>query len=96
MRVSICTDHKSIVRQIVWLNESRSVVYVGMYDEKANPHTSYHADGLHHVKITQQGKELVIFEEQRKPNYGLITSLTCLKMAAPINDDDSFFARAVW
>jgi len=72
MRVSICTDHKSIVRQIVWLNESRSGVYVGMYDERANPHTSYHADGRHHVKITQQRKELVIFEEQRKP----ITSIS--------------------
>jgi hypothetical protein len=49
------------------MNESRSGVYVGMYDEKANPHTSYHADGLHHIKITHRGKELVIFEEQRKP-----------------------------
>jgi hypothetical protein len=72
MRVSICTDHKSIVRQIVWLNESRSGVYVGMYDETANPHASYHADGRHHVKITRRGKELVMFEEHRKP----ITSIS--------------------
>jgi hypothetical protein len=37
-----------------------------MYDENANPHASYHADGRHHVKITRRGKELVMFEEQRK------------------------------
>ena len=43
-----------------------------MYDEKDDPHTSYHADGRHHTKIIRGGKELEIFREQREP----ITSIS--------------------
>jgi hypothetical protein len=72
MRAFICTDYDSTIRKLVWLNESRAGVYVGMYDEKKNPHTSYHADGRHQTKITLGGKEIEVFREHRKP----ITSIS--------------------
>jgi hypothetical protein len=66
MRAFVCTDYDSTIRKLVWLNESRAGVYVGMYDEKDNPHTSYHADGRHQSKMTLGGKEVEVFREQRK------------------------------
>jgi len=67
MRAFVCTDYDSTIRKLVWLNESPAGVYVGLYDEKDDPHTSYHADGRHHTKIIRGGKELEIFREQREP-----------------------------
>src|SRR5438270_13060256 len=67
MRAFVCTDYDSTIRKLVWLNESRAGVYVGMYDEKKNPHTSYHADGRHHTKITFGGKEVEVFQKLREP-----------------------------
>jgi hypothetical protein len=72
MRAFVCTDYDSTIRKLVWLNESRAGVYVGMYDEKKNPHTSYHADGRHQTKITLGGKKVEVFREHRKP----ITSIS--------------------
>jgi hypothetical protein len=66
MRAFICTDYESTIRKLVWLNESRAGVYVGMYDENKNPHTSYHADGRHQTKITVRGQEIEIFREERR------------------------------
>jgi len=66
MRAFVCTDYDSTIRKLVWVNESRAGVYVGRYDEKKNPHTSYHADGRHQTKITVGGKEVEVFREQRE------------------------------
>jgi hypothetical protein len=72
MRAFVCTDYDSTIRKLVWLNESRAGVYVGMYDEEDDPHTSYHANGRHQTKIIRGGKEFEIFREQREP----ITSIS--------------------
>ena len=67
MRAFVCTDYGSVIRKLVWLNESRAGVYVGMYDKSANPHASYHADGTHHLKIVHRGEEVTPFQEQKLP-----------------------------
>jgi hypothetical protein len=67
MRAFVCTDYDSTIRKLVWLNESPAGVYVGLYDEKDDPHTSYHADGRHHTRITRGGKEVEISREQGEP-----------------------------
>jgi len=67
MRAFVCTDYGSVIRKLVWLNESRAGVYVGMYDKAANPHASYHADGTHHMKIVHRGTEVTSFQEQKLP-----------------------------
>lgn len=72
MRAFVCTDYDSTIRKLVWLNESSAGIYVGMYDEKHDPHTSYHVDGRHHTKITRGEEEVEIFREQREP----ITSIS--------------------
>ena len=73
MRAFVCTDYDATIRKLVWLNESRAGVYMGMYDEKKNPHTSYHASGRHHTKITLGGKEMELFREQREPIRSIST-----------------------
>src|SRR5437667_9806667 len=72
MRAFVCTDYDSTIRKLVWLNESSAGIYVGMYDEKHDPHTSYHVDGRHHTKITRGEEEVEIFGEQSEP----ITSIS--------------------
>jgi hypothetical protein len=67
MRAFVCTDHDSTIRKLVWLNESSAGVYVGLYDEKDDPHTSYHADGRHHTKLTRGGNEIEVFRAQHQP-----------------------------
>ncbi len=67
MRAFVCTDYDSTIRKLVWLNESPAGVYVGLYDEKDDLHTSYHADGRHHTKIIRGGEEIEMFREQHKP-----------------------------
>jgi hypothetical protein len=73
MRAFVCTDYDSTIRKLVWLNESSAGVYVGLYDEKDDPHTSYHADGRHHTKLTRGGNEIEVFRAQHQPIASIAT-----------------------
>jgi hypothetical protein len=73
MRAFVCTDYDSTIRKLVWVNESPAGVYVGLYDEKDDPHTSYHADGRQHTKLIRGGKEIELHREQHEPIVSILT-----------------------
>ena len=67
MRVFLCTDHDSIIRKLVWLNESPSGVFAGMFDSTADIHCSYHTDGTHQTKFIRDSAESLLSREQHPP-----------------------------
>ena len=50
MRIALCVRfHKRLFR-LVWLNESKNGIYVGILGTKQEIHLSYHQDGNRHMK----------------------------------------------
>jgi hypothetical protein len=50
MRLALCIRYQQKVFRLLWINESRKGIYVGVLGRKADSHVSYHRDGTRHFK----------------------------------------------
>lgn len=51
MRVSLCFRWNDRVHRVVWINESKGGLYVGVLGGHDEFHVSYHSSGLRHTKL---------------------------------------------
>jgi len=51
MRISICIRRKTGTFRLVWVNESKTGVYLGNVGGTEESHVSYHQDGNRHFKV---------------------------------------------
>lgn len=51
MRVALCVRHEKTIFRLVWINESRAGIYLGVLGTEQDSHISYHQDGTRHTKI---------------------------------------------
>ena len=51
MRISLCFRRDKQVYRLVWLNESKDGVYLGVLGGQREFHVSYHQDGTRHAKL---------------------------------------------
>jgi hypothetical protein len=50
MRLALCIRYQQKIFRLLWINESRSGIYVGVLGREADSHASYHRDGTRHFK----------------------------------------------
>ena len=51
MRVALCVRHEKTIFRLVWINESKAGIYLGVLGSEQDSHISYHQDGTRHTKI---------------------------------------------
>ena len=51
MRIALCVRFDKRLFRLVWINESKNGIYVGILGAKQESHVSYHRDGNRHVKV---------------------------------------------
>lgn len=54
MRISICFRRANKIYRLVWLNESKAGVYLGLLGGQQEFHVSYHQDGTRHAKLDSE------------------------------------------
>ena len=54
MRISICFRRGSRIHRLVWLNESKAGIYLGVLGGQREFHVSYHQDGTRHAKFDSE------------------------------------------
>ncbi|HEY3326915.1 MAG TPA: hypothetical protein VGK14_07045 [Novimethylophilus sp.] len=51
MRTALCVRHEKTIYRLVWLNESKAGIYIGVLGSEQDSHISYHQDGTRHTKM---------------------------------------------
>lgn len=51
MRLALCVRYQELIYRLVWLNESKAGIYVGVLGSAEDSHVSYHRDGTHHIRL---------------------------------------------
>lgn len=51
MRIALCIRRQGQLFRLVWLNESKAGIYLGVLGAQEDSHVSYHQDGTRHMKI---------------------------------------------
>ena len=54
MRVFVCLKVSGETHRVLWLSESKSGIYVGVFNDTVDLHFSYHQDGTRHSRIAKE------------------------------------------
>jgi len=82
-------ENKDESRRIVWLTESKSGIYVGLFSGQVDSHSSYHQDGTRHWRIKdeyhQRWKDVPLrtFTGAKQLQHGNMSLLPPLELKGP-------------
>ncbi len=51
MRIALCIRYQQQMFRLIWINESKNGIYVGVLGAQQDSHVSYHQDGTRHVRL---------------------------------------------